>query len=196
MKRQSSLALCALFLLSACQAPGVISGGEYNPSETTAATAKQTTTSSSSATESNSPVATTYAVQDTPNAKTSKALEVNAPPAQPTPAPSMTMPASAEVTSPGISTALPKEVPQLAQASATPSVPAKIERVPFRLGVSSVTVERMAKQNQCESKTGAGLLARNGPIEVYRVDCDGGKVYMARCEMRQCSPMTNAQDTQ
>lgn len=192
MKRQSSLALCAVFLLSACKAPSVISGGEYNPSDATAAVAKPAVTNNASATESNSPVATTYAVQDTPT-KTNKPLEVSTPTAQAAPAPMAAAAPTAEVASPGISIALPKEVPQLAQASAAPSVPAKIEKVPFRLGVSSVTVERLAKQNQCESKTGAGLLARNGPIEVYRVDCDDGKVYMARCEMRQCSPMTNAQ---
>ncbi len=61
-----------------------------------------------------------------------------------------------------------------------------IERVPFELGVSSVTVERMAKQNNCQSAKGAGLLHKKGPIEVYRVMCKDGREIKARCEMRQC----------
>ncbi|MBC3872968.1 hypothetical protein [Undibacterium flavidum] len=62
----------------------------------------------------------------------------------------------------------------------------KIERVPFELGVSSVTVERIAKQNSCQSQKGAGLLYKKGPIEVYRVECEDGQEIKARCEMRQC----------
>ena len=62
----------------------------------------------------------------------------------------------------------------------------KIERVPFELGVSSVTVERMAKQNNCQSEKGAGLLHKKGPIEVYRVMCEDGREIKARCDMRQC----------
>lgn len=61
-----------------------------------------------------------------------------------------------------------------------------IERVPFELGVSSVTVERMAKQNNCQSAKGAGLLHKKGPVEVYRVMCTDGREIKARCEMRQC----------
>ncbi|MFZ6820599.1 DUF2846 domain-containing protein [Undibacterium sp. Ji22W] len=66
------------------------------------------------------------------------------------------------------------------------STPVKIEKVPFELGVSSVTVERIAKQNSCESKKGAGLLYRKSPVEVYRIECDDGREIKARCEMRQC----------
>ncbi|MES2757420.1 MAG: hypothetical protein V4693_08605 [Pseudomonadota bacterium] len=64
-----------------------------------------------------------------------------------------------------------------------------IERIPFRAGVSSVTVERLGKQRDCQSSEGAGLLTEPGPIEVYRMVCSSGKVFMARCELRQCKAM-------
>jgi hypothetical protein len=73
---------------------------------------------------------------------------------------------------------------QLVDASGVP-----IERVPFRAGVSSVTVEKMAKMQACVGGIGAGLVTPPGPVEVYRMQCDNGKVYMARCELRQCRQM-------
>ena len=64
-----------------------------------------------------------------------------------------------------------------------------IERVPHRVGVSSSTVESLARQHACTSPQGAGLLTEEGPIEVYRMQCADGKVFMARCELRQCRKM-------
>lgn len=64
-----------------------------------------------------------------------------------------------------------------------------IERIAFRPGVSSVTVERLGKLRQCTSNEGAGLVTEPGPVEVYRIVCDSGKVFMARCELRQCKAM-------
>jgi hypothetical protein len=64
-----------------------------------------------------------------------------------------------------------------------------IERIPFRAGVSSVTVERLGKQRDCDSNEGAGLMTPPGPVEVYRMVCSSGKVFMARCELRQCKAM-------
>ncbi|MET0856059.1 MAG: hypothetical protein ABWY27_04875 [Telluria sp.] len=64
-----------------------------------------------------------------------------------------------------------------------------IERIRFRAGVSSVTVERLGKQRACISNEGAGLITEPGPVEVYRMVCDGGQVFMARCELRQCKAM-------
>lgn len=64
-----------------------------------------------------------------------------------------------------------------------------IERVAFRSGVSSATVEKMALARQCKGGLGAGLVSEKGPVEVYRMACDNGTVFMARCEMRQCSPL-------
>jgi hypothetical protein len=64
-----------------------------------------------------------------------------------------------------------------------------IQTLPFRLGVSSSTVEKMAKQQACTGGQGAALVTEQGPVEVYRMQCDNGKVFMARCEMRQCRRM-------
>lgn len=64
-----------------------------------------------------------------------------------------------------------------------------IERVAFRTGISSVTVEKMAAANGCKGGQGAGLMTPPGPVEVYRMVCDSRQVYMARCEFRQCKPM-------
>ncbi|MES2324379.1 MAG: hypothetical protein V4633_19160 [Pseudomonadota bacterium] len=63
---------------------------------------------------------------------------------------------------------------------------AVIERIPFRAGVSSVTVENMAKLEGCVGGTGAGLMTPQGPVEAYRMICENGKVYTAKCELRQC----------
>lgn len=64
-----------------------------------------------------------------------------------------------------------------------------IERVPFKAGVSSATVEKMASRAQCSGGMGAGLVTEPGPVEVYRMQCGNGKVFMARCELRQCQQM-------
>jgi hypothetical protein len=72
---------------------------------------------------------------------------------------------------------------QLVDANGVP-----IERVPYRVGVSSVTVEQLARQHACAGQ-GAGLVTEPGPVEVYRLQCSDGKVFMARCELRQCRKM-------
>lgn len=64
-----------------------------------------------------------------------------------------------------------------------------IEKIPFQTGVSSATVEKLARQHACTGGQGAGLITQAGPAEVYRMQCDSGKVFMARCELRQCKPM-------
>jgi hypothetical protein len=71
---------------------------------------------------------------------------------------------------------------------ASPDVVA-IQRVPFKVGVSSTTVEKLARAQACASEQGAGLITEPGPIEVYRMQCQDGKVFMARCELRQCRKM-------
>lgn len=63
---------------------------------------------------------------------------------------------------------------------------AVIERIPFRAGVSSVTVENMAKREGCVGGQGAGLMTAPGPVEVYRMICESRRVYVAKCEFRQC----------
>lgn len=64
-----------------------------------------------------------------------------------------------------------------------------VQTIAFRPGVSSATVERLAKAEQCTGGQGAGLVTEPGPVEVYRMACANGKVFMARCEFRQCAPM-------
>ena len=68
----------------------------------------------------------------------------------------------------------------------------EVQKVEFRPGVSSVTVENLAKAEQCRGGQGAGLVTEPGPVEVYRMACDNGKVFLARCELRQCKPMQPA----
>jgi hypothetical protein len=82
-----------------------------------------------------------------------------------------------------------KAAPPPAPVATPPQVGQQIERVPFRLGVSSATVERLARRQACTGGQGAGLVTEPGPVEVYRMQCDGGKVFMARCELRQCRQM-------
>lgn len=64
-----------------------------------------------------------------------------------------------------------------------------IETIEFRPGVSSATVERMAKLEGCVGGVGAGLVTEPGVVEVYRMVCDNRKVFKARCDLRQCSKM-------
>ena len=73
---------------------------------------------------------------------------------------------------------------QLVDANGVP-----IERVPFRAGVSSATVEKLGRQHACTGGQGAGLVTEAGPVEVYRMQCENGKVFLARCELRQCRKM-------
>ena len=63
----------------------------------------------------------------------------------------------------------------------------------LKLGVSSGTVEKMAKQQGCESQLGAVLITESGSIEKYRVNCEDGSTFMARCELRQCAPLQGGQ---
>jgi hypothetical protein len=97
----------------------------------------------------------------------------------------------------GIQSLMPADAPP-PRASAPARAPdpglrtadgAPIEKVPFHTGVSSATVERMARDQACSGGLGAGLVTQPGPVEVYRMQCDNGKVYMARCELRQCKQM-------
>ena len=81
---------------------------------------------------------------------------------------------------------------QVQAAKAAASAGMEIERVPFRAGVSSTTVENMAKAQGCAGGQGAGLMTPQGPVEVYRMLCDNRAVFMARCEFRQCRPMSRS----
>jgi hypothetical protein len=65
----------------------------------------------------------------------------------------------------------------------------EVQKMELRAGVSSATVERLAKAAGCNGTLGAGLVTERGPIEIYRMQCENGKPFMARCELRQCKPM-------
>ena len=84
---------------------------------------------------------------------------------------------------PAVAAAARAAPPQLVGAGGAP-----IERVPYRIGVSSATVEQLARRHACIGQ-GAGLITEPGPVEVYRLQCADGKVFMARCELRQCRKM-------
>ena len=73
---------------------------------------------------------------------------------------------------------------QLVDANGVP-----IEAVPFVSGVSSVTVEKLAAAQSCRGGEGAARVTPAGPVEVYRMRCENGTTFMARCEMRQCKQM-------
>ncbi|MEC4722157.1 hypothetical protein RY831_23605 [Noviherbaspirillum sp. CPCC 100848] len=64
-----------------------------------------------------------------------------------------------------------------------------VEKVEFKSGISSATVERLAREHGCVGSGGAGLMTEKGPVEVYRMQCENGKAFLARCELRQCRPM-------
>lgn len=85
----------------------------------------------------------------------------------------------------------PAAAPATVQAAAGPRADdgALIETIPFHTGISSATVEKMARAQACLGGQGAGLITQAGPVEVYRMQCDDGKVFMARCELRQCRRM-------
>jgi hypothetical protein len=82
-----------------------------------------------------------------------------------------------------------KQMPPAPAAAPVADAAPAVETIPFRTGVSSATVEKMAKQQGCTGGQGAGLITEPGPVEVYRMRCDSGKVFMARCELRQCRQM-------
>jgi hypothetical protein len=84
---------------------------------------------------------------------------------------------------------LHKQTPPPATPVAAAEARPAVETIPFRTGVSSATVEKMAKAQGCTGGQGAGLITEPGPVEVYRMRCDSGKVFMARCELRQCKQM-------
>lgn len=56
-----------------------------------------------------------------------------------------------------------------------------------KFGKYSYEVEKMAKPTGCKGGSGAYLTTNAGPIEGYRIDCESGAVYMARCEYGKCT---------
>jgi hypothetical protein len=91
-----------------------------------------------------------------------------------------------------VSAAAPNRNPNLIVAN-DGAGPVVIQKVEVRPGVSSATVEKLGKRAGCTASAGAGLITQKGPIEVYRMQCDGGQMsgatFTAKCELRQCKPM-------
>lgn len=56
-----------------------------------------------------------------------------------------------------------------------------------RIGRSSYVVLQMAKKKGCNTDGAAGLITERGPVEDYRIACEDGTVFLARCELRECS---------
>ncbi|MFZ6675656.1 hypothetical protein [Undibacterium sp. Xuan67W] len=73
------------------------------------------------------------------------------------------------------------------QASASSTY--KIQTIDFVTGTSSTTVERIAKEYGCNGGKGAGLITPAGPVEIYRMQCESGQTFLAKCELRQCKAM-------
>ena len=88
-----------------------------------------------------------------------------------------------------LKTPMPSMAPMAVVPAARLAPAPPIERIAFRPGISSVTVEKLGKLQACSSDEGAALLTEPGPVEVYRIVCSSGKVFMARCELRQCRAM-------
>lgn len=74
--------------------------------------------------------------------------------------------------------------PSNTQALGTQMAQTKADQPKF--GKYSYTIEKMAKTNGCQGGTGAYLTTDAGPIEGYRIDCEGGAIYLARCEYGKC----------
>jgi hypothetical protein len=89
----------------------------------------------------------------------------------------------------GLGESRPMENDRNALASNTSAALIAGSKTGAKLGQSSVTVEKIAKQHGCESDEGAGLISNAGPLEVYQLSCRNGTTYLARCELRQCAPM-------
>ena len=77
-----------------------------------------------------------------------------------------------------------------AQATAAAAAPAsgepQIQTIPFKTGISSMTVEKLALQYGCTAAKGAARITDQGPVEVYRMACENERVLLVKCELRQC----------
>lgn len=77
----------------------------------------------------------------------------------------------------------------MAATAATATAPRMAKDENFTPGISSVTVENMAKKIGCIGNQGASRMSPKGPIELYRIQCENGSVFEARCELRQCKQL-------
>lgn len=112
----------------------------------------------------------------------------------PTTTPTTTAPSTAMATLPSNNSTAPlSQANQIVSVTNVQTSPAntKIQLIEFALGVSSVTVERLAKEQSCSNTKGAGLVSPKGPHELYKMQCSDGRVLMAKCELRQCTVVSH-----
>jgi hypothetical protein len=75
----------------------------------------------------------------------------------------------------------------VARTAAPKQIDAQGNSVPrLRAGVSSATVEKLASAEGCTGGQGASLISEPGPVETYRMVCESGQSFVAKCEFRQC----------
>jgi hypothetical protein len=67
----------------------------------------------------------------------------------------------------------------------TKKADSKLVAEPRRIGQSSVTVEKLARGQDC-GDVPAYLASKNGPREEYEVFCKDSRVMRARCDFHQC----------
>jgi len=96
--------------------------------------------------------------------------------------------ASSATQSAGMPQADPSELQNAQISAVVPNAQAQTATTPQNrmFGVSSVTVEKLAMQRNCQPAVGATLLSKDGPIENYLVKCTDGSELGAHCEYHQC----------
>lgn len=95
------------------------------------------------------------------------------------------VPAPIEAAS-SVNTSAPVSAPDPFVTPAPVVAPLAANVATFKAGQSSVTVEKIAKQQQCTSEKGAGLVSNPGIVEDYALQCTDGRQLSAHCEYRQC----------
>jgi hypothetical protein len=81
----------------------------------------------------------------------------------------------------------------VARTAAPKQIDAQGNSVPrLRAGVSSATVEKLASAEGCTGGQGASLISEPGPVETYRMVCESGQSFVAKCEFRQCKAVALA----
>jgi hypothetical protein len=140
---------------------GAQAGLAPKPTSSNAQLEAKPVTSTQSASAATTPIATSYPIDGNVKQESSLSSEK----------PSEPLPTSAEIN------------PSAYKSSA------KIQTVEFQIGASSFSVEKLANKAGCFSDKGAGIITEKGPIEAYRVKCNDGKTFVARCELRQCKAL-------
>jgi len=84
---------------------------------------------------------------------------------------------------------LRESTPTVSNVTIMRAQPSQPKAAQANLGKYSYVVEKMAKANGCQGGTGAYLTTDAGSVEDYRVACDAGVVYVARCEYGMCNQL-------